>query len=62
MRLTTVLILAALALVLPGAAHADVPVTAMCNGSGCSTGWYTTDVVVSFQVLLVHWLTIDAQA
>jgi hypothetical protein len=50
MRLTTVLILAALALVLPGAAHADVPVTAMCNGSGCSTGWYTTDVVVSFQV------------
>src|SRR6266566_2506109 len=50
MRLTTVLALAALALALPGAARADVPVTAMCNGSGCSTGWYTTDVVVSFQV------------
>src|SRR4051794_685252 len=50
MRLTAVLALAALALVLPGAAQADVPVTAICNGGGCSTDWYTTDVAVSFRV------------
>jgi hypothetical protein len=50
MRFTTVLVLAALALALPGAARADVPIPAMCNGRACSTGWYTTDVVVTFQV------------
>ena len=50
MRLATVLGLVALLLALPAAAQANVLVTAMCNGGGCSTGWYTTNVVVSFQV------------
>src|SRR5947207_7280960 len=45
--------LVAIALALPAAAHADAPITAICNGvaNGCSTGWYTTDVVVSFNVV-----------
>src|SRR5437016_2651210 len=47
------LILAAVTLALPAAARADVPITAICNGveGGCTTGWYTTDVVVSFKVV-----------
>src|SRR5207249_4635925 len=44
MKLLGFACLASLALVLPAAAQADVTITATCNGVGCSTGWYTTNV------------------
>jgi hypothetical protein len=37
-------------LVLPGLAQADVTITPVCNGAGCSGGWYTVDVTVAFQL------------
>jgi hypothetical protein len=37
-------------LVLPGLARADVTITPVCNGGGCSGGWYTVDVTVAFQL------------
>jgi len=51
MRTVVVAVAAALtALVSAGAAHADVTITPVCNGSPCSTGWYTANVTVSFTV------------
>jgi hypothetical protein len=53
MKVATVAILLALALGLPAAAGAgDATITASCNGvvDGCSTGWYTTSVTVTFSV------------
>ena len=53
LRLLVTAVLAVSTLSLPGAARADtVTVTARCTAAGtttsCSTGWYTTDVTVSF--------------
>src|SRR5437899_986716 len=52
MRVAVVVALAALALALRAAANANARITPACNGilNACSTGWYTTNVVVSFQV------------
>jgi hypothetical protein len=52
MRLLSGVSIVVLALVLPAAAQADVTITPICNGvaNGCSAGWYTTDVVVSFNI------------
>jgi len=51
LRLLTIAVLAATALELPAAAHAD-GITATCTAgglsTGCSSSWYTTDVTVSF--------------
>lgn len=41
-------VLVALVLLLPAAAHADATISATCNGAPCSTGWYTTNVHLSF--------------
>jgi hypothetical protein len=51
-RLLSAVSIVALALVLPAAAQADVTITPICNGiaNGCSTAWYTSDVVVSFNI------------
>ena len=50
-RLAAVVALAAAAMLMPAAAHAD-GITATCSAggvtTGCSTGWYTTDVTVGF--------------
>jgi hypothetical protein len=50
-RLAAVAVLAAAALLLPAAAHAD-GITATCTAggvtTGCSSSWYTSDVTVSF--------------
>lgn len=49
--LAVVALAAAAALSLPATARADgVTIAAVCNGSGCSTGWYRTSVTVSFNV------------
>jgi hypothetical protein len=37
-----------LVLLAPASADADTGITASCNGAPCSTGWYTTNVHVSF--------------
>jgi hypothetical protein len=50
MRLATLAGFVALALGIPAAAPAAASVTASCNGTVCSTGWYTTNVNVSFNV------------
>jgi hypothetical protein len=52
MKAIAVAVLAAVALALPAAAHAAVSITALCNGvaNGCSTGWYRSNVTVSFSV------------
>jgi hypothetical protein len=53
MRLAGLAVLAALTLALPAAAQAgDATITPYCNSvqNGCSTGWYTTSVTVSFSV------------
>ena len=49
-RRFVILALAAAVLAVPAAAQADVGIIAACNGlaNGCSTGWYTSDVKVSF--------------
>ena len=51
MRLAVVAALAAAVVVaLPAAARADAQITATCNGTACSTGWYTVTVTVAFSV------------
>lgn len=53
MKLGWVAVIAALTLGLPASASAgDATITVSCNGvvNGCSTGWYTTSVTVSFSV------------
>jgi hypothetical protein len=50
LRLMTLATMAALALAIPAAAPAAASVTASCNGTVCSTGWYTSNVNVSFNV------------
>jgi hypothetical protein len=37
-----------LVLLIPAAAQADTGITASCNGSSCSAGWYTQNVHVTF--------------
>jgi hypothetical protein len=53
MRFAGLAVLAALTLALPSAAQAgDATIIPYCNGvqNGCSTGWYTASVTVSFSV------------
>jgi hypothetical protein len=50
MKLVTLAGFAVLALAIPAAAPAAASVTASCNGTVCSTGWYTANVNVSFNV------------
>lgn len=48
-RIAYVLVMVS-ALALPSAGRADATIVASCNGAACSTGWYRTDVTVSFSV------------
>jgi hypothetical protein len=54
MKRAALLVLLVVAM-LPRAAVAAAPLTVTCNGGGCSSGWYTSTVVVAF-----HWDTTDS--